>query len=172
MKTTAWKWMWALPLVVIGGLTSTEAFAQYAKYQGQIILVQQPFPDKQDDLPRFLQKNALRSLEAEPTGDKWTFGFYAALSKDPPLDTMLVVFHEVGGGRNKLVNSDDLKIEGKQVTGKYTVHKIIGFQPGKSYQMKIILKDDRGNEHLFAKSGIFTLKAPAAARPAPRPMNP
>ena len=74
-----------------------------------------------------------------------------------------IVFYEYRGGRFKYVNAEDLKISTGDggiitVTGKYKVYKILGFKAGGRYQMRLAVKSARGNEVVFAKSRILTLK--------------
>jgi len=134
-----------------------QAEAQYAKYVGKIVITQKPLPEKEDELTRALDKNAVTALDPDKGADTWSYSFYAALSSDPPQDMLEIAFYEATGASFKRVNLDDIKVGGKQVTGTYKLHQLIGYGKGKRYQMRIILRGDRG-EKVFAKSAIITLK--------------
>jgi hypothetical protein len=148
-------------VLIAGAVTlvagAQQAEAQYAKYQGKIVITQKPLPEKPEELARFLDKNAQTSLDQDKGADTWTYNFYAALSSDPPQDMLEIAFYEATGASFKRVNLDDLKVGGKQVTGSYKLHKLIGYTKGKRYQMRILLRGDKG-EKVFARSAIITLK--------------
>jgi hypothetical protein len=138
--------------------TAGVAGAQYQKYLGKIVVTQKPLPEKQDELQRFLDKSAQTALDPDKGSETWSFSFYAALTTDPPQDMLEIGFYEYVSGNYKRVNLDDLKVGGKQVTGTYKLHKLIGYGKGKRYQMRILLRGPSGGEKVFARSGIITLK--------------
>jgi len=144
-------------------LGSAEARAQFTKYKGKIVLTQKPLPAKQALLAKFLRKNATGTLKSEKGGGKWKFHFFAVLRKSPPTDVVNIVFYEYRGGRYRYVNAEDLKISTGgdgliTVTGKYKVYKILGFKAGGRYQMRLAVKNARGNEVVYARSRVITLK--------------
>jgi hypothetical protein len=142
--------------VLFAGLAGV-AEAQYQKYLGKIVVTQKPLPDKPEEMTRFLDKNAATALDPDKGAETWTFNFYAALATDPPQDMLEIGFYEYVSGNYKRINLDDLKVGGKQVTGNYKLHKLIGYGKGKRYQMRILLRTG-GGEKVFARSGILTLK--------------
>lgn len=146
-----------LALFPLIGVTQGGSEAWAAPFGGQIILTQKPLPAKTDRLVRWLRKNGTRKLKAEQGGGTWKFNFYAALRRLPPQNVVYIVWYQRIGGRFKYINADDLKISGKTIIGTHKLHKILGYAPGKQYQMRITLKSASGNEIVYARSGIITL---------------
>jgi hypothetical protein len=143
-------------------LGSPEAQAQLSRLKGKIFITQKA-PKKGANLAKFFQKNATTTLKAKKGESKWQFHFFAVLRKSPPSDVVNIVFYEYRGGRYKYVNAEDLKISNAgggliQVTGKYKVYTVLGFKKGKSYQMRLAVKNARGNEVVYARSRVLRLK--------------
>lgn len=137
-------------------LGSPEAQARVSHLKGKILITQKT-PKKGVNLAKFFQKNATGTLKAKKGESKWAFHFFAVLRKSPPSDVVNIVFYEYRGGRYKYINAEDLKISNVgsgmiQVTGKYKVYSVLGFKKGKSYQMRLAVKNARGNEVVYARS--------------------
>lgn len=147
---------------VVLALGGAEAQARVSQLKGKILITQK-IPSKGTSLAKFFTKNATGTLKTKAGETKWHFQFFAVLRKAPPSDVVNIVFYEYRGGRYKYVNAEDLKISNPgsgtiQVTGKYKVYGVLGFKKGKSYQMRLAVKDARGNEVVYARSRRLTLK--------------
>ncbi len=143
-------------LMVAMTLDSTEAQARASQLKGRILITQKA-PTKGANLVKFFKKNKTTILKAKPGESKWQFHFFAVLRKSPPSDVVNIVFYEYRGGRYQYVNAEDLKISNVgdgliQVAGKYKVFTVLGFKKGKSYQMRLAVKNARGNEVVYARS--------------------
>lgn len=149
--------------VVALTLGSPEAQARLTRLKGKIFVTQKA-PKKGANLAKFFEKNATGKLTTKKKGEtKWHFHFFAVLRKAPPSDVVNIVFYEYRGGRYKYINAEDLKISNAgagliQVTGKYKVYGVLGFKKGKSYQMRLAVKNARGNEVVYARSRRLFLK--------------
>lgn len=151
-----------VPVVAVT-LGSPEAHARLANLKGKI-LISQKKPTKGANLAKFYSKNATGKLKPNKGEKKWEFHFFAVLRKAPPADVINIVFYEYRGGRYKYVNAEDLKISNAgngliQVTAKYKVYGVLGFKAGKWYQMRLAVKNARGNEVVYARSRRLLLKA-------------
>jgi hypothetical protein len=143
------------PLLVLTA-GSTDAQARLAQLKGKLFITQKK-PGKGANLAKFFQKHGTGTLKANKGEKKWEFQFFAVLSKTPPSDVVNIVFYEYRGGHWKYINAEDLKISNAgggiiQVTGKYKVYGVLGFKKGRSYQMRLAVKNARGNEVVFARS--------------------
>jgi hypothetical protein len=151
-------------VVSMGVMTvgNPEAEARVSLLKGKILITQK-VPKKGDNLAKFYKKNATGNLTTKKGESKWQFYFFAVLRKSPPSDVVNIVFYEYRGGRYKYINAEDLKISNVgggliQVTGKYKLFSVLGFKKGKSYQMRLAVKNARGNEVVYARSRRLFLK--------------
>ncbi len=149
-------------LMVAVTVGSPEAQARASQLKGKILITQKA-PAKGANLAKFFKKNATGTLKAKKGESKWQFHFFAVLRKPPPSDVVNIVFYEYRGGRYKYINAEDLKISNVGsglilVTGKYKVFTVLGFKKGKTYQMRLAVKNSRGNEVVYARSRRLHLK--------------
>ena len=155
----------AVAVAVFVGMVSVgshEAQARLASLKGKVLITQKA-PKKGANLAKFFSKNDTSTLKTKKGQKKWEFHFFAVLRKAPPTDVLNIVFYEYRGGRYKYVNAEDLKISNTgsgliQVTGKYKVYGVLGFKKGRSYQMRLAVKNNRGNEVVYARSRRLFLK--------------
>ena len=140
--------------------SSEPAQAQYRGYRGKILISQKPVPTKQAQLKRWMRKDTTTKLASNKAGDKWTFNYVAVLRKTPSINVVNLVFYEYRGGRYKYINAEDIKLSGEatHIIGKGKMHKILGFKRGKKYQVRITVRNNRGNEIWYAKSRLILLK--------------
>ncbi len=162
MKRTGVVVMTFLTLAVVATVGSPVVHARLSRLKGKI-LVTQKAPKKGADLVKFFSKNATNKLKAVQGANKWEFHFFAVLRKMPPADVINIVFYEYRGGRYRYVNAEDLKISNTgggliKVTGKYKLYGLLGYKKGRSYQMRLTVKNNRGNEVVFARSRRIFLK--------------
>ncbi len=160
------RYVFILVSVVVSMVAMTvgdsEAQARVSQLKGKILITQKA-PVKGANLAKFFKKNASSTLKTKKGDSKWQFHFFAVLRKAPPSDVVNIVFYEYRGGRYKYVNAEDLKISNVgggliQVSGKYKLYGVLGFKKGKSYQMRLAVKNARGNEVVYARSQRLNLK--------------
>lgn len=149
--------------VVGAGLMCFEApsaSAQYRRYRGRVLVSQKAPPTKPEQLRRWMRKDATTHLKAVKGGGKWLFHFAAVLRKAPPVNVVNLVYYEYRGGGFRYVNAEDVRVSAgaNLIIGKGKMYKILGFKPGKRYQLRITTKDNRGREIVFAKSRLLLLK--------------
>jgi hypothetical protein len=147
----------ALAALVTG---TKKAQAQYGRYKGRILVSKKKPPEKAAKLKRWMRKETTRRLKSNKAGDKWEFHYVAVLRKTPKINVVNLVYYEYRGGRYKYINAEDVKITGQAtlIIGKGKMHKLIGFKKGKRYQLRITVRDSRGNEIWYAKSRLILLK--------------
>ncbi len=147
----------ALTVWVMG---SDEAQAQYRAYKGRVLVSKKKPPEKPAKLKKWMRKDTTRRLKSNKAGDKWEFHYVAVLRKTPKINVVNLVFYEYRGGGYKYINAQDVKVTGQPtlLIGKGKMHKILGFKKGKRYQLRITVRDNRGNEIWYAKSRLILLK--------------
>ena len=141
-------------------LSASPAEAQYRAYRGRVLVSQRKPPAKPDALRRWMRKDTTTRLKPEKGGGKWLFHFAAVLRKSPPVDVVNLVYYEYRGGGFKYINAEDVRVSAgaNLIVGKGKMYKILGFKPGKRYQIRITTKDARGREIIYAKSRLLLLK--------------
>lgn len=157
------KRTWALFLATLLGamcLATGSVEAQYARHKGKILVSEKPVPTKQEEVSRWIKKDASTTLKANKAGDTWEFHYIAVLTKAPPINVVNLVYYQVGGGGYKYINAEDVKVEAgaNVIMGKGKMHKLLGFGAGKRYQLRITVKDSQGVERVFARSSALLLK--------------
>ncbi len=158
MKRLVLQAMVAAVMLAILGLGTREARAQRAS---QILVSQKPVPSKPAALKKWKRHDTTKTLKSNKAGNKWEFYYLARLRKTPPVNVVNLVFYEYRPGRRpKYINAEDVKLAGAvtHVIGKGKMHKILGFKKGRRYQIRITIKDNRGNEIPYARSGLILLK--------------
>ena len=154
----------SLLAAVVGAVCLTAsggaAEAQYARHSRKILVSEKPVPTKQDEIERWIKKDTSTTLIALKGGDSWEFHYLAVLKGSPPVNVVNLVFYEYSGAGYKYINAEDVKVaDGANVIiGKGKMHKLLGFSPGKRYQIRITVKDNQGREVSFAQSAVLLLK--------------
>jgi len=158
MKRLVQQAMVAAVVLTFLGLGAREARAQRA---GQILVSQKPVPSNPAALKKWKRRDTTKKLTANKGGGTWEFYYIARMRKTPRVNVVNLVYYEYRPGRRpKYINAVDVKLSGEvtHVIGKGKMHKILGFQKGRRYQIRITIKDNRGNEISYARSGLILLK--------------
>lgn len=148
-----------LVATMLGGAVG-EARAQYARHKGQVLLSEKPVPAKDDEIAAWLRKEVTTTLKSDKAGNVWDFHYVAVLTQAPPVNMVHLVYYEMQGAGFKYINAEDVKVAGAAnvLVGKGKMHKLLGFAPGKRYQIRITTRDNRGVERVFARSRAITLR--------------
>ena len=154
---------WVFVLATLVGtvfLGTGAAEAQYARHKGKILVSEKPVPTKQEEVDRWIKKDAVTTLKAAKGNDSWEFHYIAVLTQSPPVNVVNLVYYEYGGAGYKYINAEDVKVAAgaNVIIGKGKMHKLLGFSPGKRYQVRVTVKDNQGTERIFGRSALLLLK--------------